>query len=169
MSASADVRRRRLLVLLGVAWTAAMLIVGAWAARVGLFGWSRAAPLHVVDVRSDGARLPEATRARLRPRMARHADEMMALTRATMLLDKQAAATHAAAVLDDPQLARPMTSEAAALQLELPPAFHAYEDELEHETRAILTAAQAGDDDAMVAAQSRMAYTCARCHLAFTK
>lgn len=161
--------RRRVAWLVAVAWSAAMLAVGFWAASSGLFGWRRAPPLRLVDDASELTPLAPQVRAALRPRMQRHGAAMLALTRATSLLDKPEVARSAAAVLADPALARPMTAEAAALQLELPPRFRRFDEELEHETRALMKAAQADDDEGMVAAQSRMAYVCARCHAAFAR
>jgi hypothetical protein len=100
--------------------------------------------------------------------MRRHAAVMSELTNAVMGdLDDTRIARAAAAVLDDPQVARPLSAEAAALETELPPLFHDFEDALRKRTEALLAAAQAHDGERIATAHAELAWTCAQCHSAF--
>ncbi|HEX6836269.1 MAG TPA: hypothetical protein VF334_06825 [Polyangia bacterium] len=156
-------RRRGALVAVGVAWTAAMIVVGVWVAHAGIFRWR---PETIAGLR-ERATLSAELRARLKPRMQRHAAAMTELTNAVMMLDHARVEHAATALLAEPQLARPLSSESAALAAELPPVFHQLEDTLQTQARALVAAVQAGDDDALVTADVELAWTCARCHAAF--
>ena len=144
-------------------WTAAMIAIGVWLARAGIFRWHRET---LAELRATTV-LPPEVRARLRPRMLRHAQAMNALTDAVVMLDHEGVRRATTAILDDPQLARPLTSESAALAAELPPQFHELERSLQAHARALQAAAQSGDDEALVAADADLAWTCAGCHAAF--
>ena len=146
-----------------VVWTAAMIAVGVWVAHAGIFRWHRE---KLAELRATTV-LPPEVRARLRPRMLRHAQAMTALTSAVVMLDHEAVRRAATEILDDPQLAEPMSSESAALAAELPPVFHELERTLQARARELAAAAQAGDDEALVTADAQLAWTCARCHAAF--
>jgi hypothetical protein len=155
-------RGRQRAVLL-VAWSAAMLAAGAWLARAGIFHWQ---PERLAERRA-ATTLPAEVRARLRPRMRRHAEAMTALTNAVMMLDRDRVTRATTELLADPQLARPLSAEAAALAGELPPVFAELEGALQQHARALAAAAQAADDDALVAADAHLAFTCAGCHAVF--
>ncbi|MGZ3404835.1 MAG: hypothetical protein ACXVDD_18545 [Polyangia bacterium] len=106
-------------------------------------------------------------RERLRPRMRRHAAVMSELTNAVDDLNDTRIARAATAVLDDPQVARPLSAEAAALETELPPLFHDFEEALRGKTEALLAAAQTHDGERIAMAHAELAWTCAQCHAAF--
>ena len=144
-------------------WTAAMIAIGLWWAHAGVFRWHRET---LAELRRSTALSPE-VRARLLPRMQRHAAAMNALTNAVMMLDHEGVKRAAGDILGDPQLARPMTSDSAALAAALPPVFHELEGDLQLHARELQAAAQSGDDEALVAAHSELAWTCASCHTAF--
>lgn len=144
-------------------WTAAMIAVGVWMAHAGVFRWRR----ETLAGLRERATLSAELRARLKPRMQRHAAAMTELTNAVMMLDHARVEHAATALLAEPQLARPLSSDSAALAAELPPVFHELEDALQAHARALVAAAQAGDEDALVTADVDLAWTCARCHAAF--
>lgn len=156
--------RGRAVLVAGVAlWTAAAIVVGVWLAHAGVFRWRRET---LAELRAR-ATLSAELRAALRPRMRRHAEAMTELASAVMILD-HARVEHAAnQLLTEPQLARPLSSESAALAAELPPVFHQLESALQDDARRLAAAARAGDDDALVTADVELAWTCARCHAAF--
>ena len=144
-------------------WSAAMIAVGLWLAHSGVFGWHR---IRFAEVRASTP-LSAHVRARLRPRMRRHADAMTALGNAVMMLDSDRVTIAAASVLNDPQLAQPVSFEATQIAAELPPSFHEYEELLKTRAKELLEAAQAHDDEGMVATHAALAWTCASCHAAF--
>ena len=150
-------------IAVAVVWTAAMIVVGVWVAHAGIFRWRT----ETIAGLRERATLSAELRARLKPRMQRHAAAMTELTNAVTMLDHARVEHAATALLAEPQLARPLSSESAALAAELPPVFHQLEDALQADARALEAAAQAGDDDALVTADVELAWTCARCHAAF--
>lgn len=156
-------RGRALLVAGVVVWTAAAVAVGLWMAHAGVFRWHYE---RIAALRAETTLSAEA-RAALRPRMRRHAAAMTALTNAVMMLDDARVERAANELLAEPQLARPMSSESAALAATLPPVFHELEARMQRQARALVAAARAADDDALVTADAELAWTCARCHAAF--
>jgi cytochrome c556 len=113
------------------------------------------------------ARLSPGVRDQLRPRMRRHAVAMRAMTEAVMAFDDDRTARAVAALLEDPELVRPLSSEAAALAMALPPVFHDYEAALQREAQQLLGAAQAHDGERLTKAHAELTWTCAQCHAAF--
>lgn len=144
---------------------AAALAAGLWWAERGVFAWHKHRP-GIAAFRALH-RLPPSLLTQLRPRMHRHAETMRALTNAVQMLDHARAAEVAATILDDPELARPLTAEADALATRLPADFHELEAELQQRTRLLLDAARARDDDRLATAESELAWTCERCHATF--
>ena len=156
-------RGRAALVAGVVVWTAAAVAVGLWMAHAGVFRWH---PERNAALRAETT-LSAELRAQLAPRMRRHAAAMTELTNAVMMLDHARVEHAATALLAEPQLARPLSSESAAMAAGLPPLFHELEDALQAHARALVAAARSGDDDALVPADVDLAWTCARCHAAF--
>lgn len=140
-----------------------MVAVGAWLAHAGLFHWREQS---FAELRA-GAPLSPEVRAQLRPRMRRHGQAMIALTNAVMMVDHDQVIALAEPLLADPQLAQPLVAEAATLASALPSQFHEYEAALQAHARELIAAARAGDDEELIAAAARLAWTCARCHAAF--
>ncbi len=140
-----------------------LLAMGWWLIRSRPSELHPRAPAAVTVV----ATLPPQVRAQLRPRMRRHAAAMTEMTDAVMAFDDRRAARAAAAVLEDPQLVQPLSSEAAALETELPPIFRDYEASLRIRAEALLAAAQSHDGERLTKANAELAWTCAQCHAAF--
>jgi hypothetical protein len=99
--------------------------------------------------------------------MRRHAAAMAKLTDAVMAFDDDRVAGAAVALLADPEVVRPMSVQAAALDVKLPPRFHELEALLDAKTEALLAAAQVHDGERLTAADAELAWTCAQCHSAF--
>jgi cytochrome c556 len=106
-------------------------------------------------------------RSRLRPRMQRHAHAMTALTDAVMSFDDARVMRAASDVLEDPDAVRPMSSQAAHIDAELPSAFHELEIALQSNAERLLEAASTHDGEKLTAADAELAWTCAQCHATF--
>jgi hypothetical protein len=144
---------------------------------VAALGWSTLSRLSLrrlsrrfvpVAVSHPTIALSSDARARLRPRMRRHAQAMKVLTDAVMSFDDERVIRAATEVLDDPEAVRPLTSQAAATDAELPATFHDLEWALQSSASALLAAARAHDGERLTAADADLAWTCARCHADFS-
>jgi cytochrome c556 len=129
----------------------------------------RPAPRHAIETpvsRATWTLSPE-LRARLRPRMQRHARAMTALTDAVTSFDDARVMRATGILIEDPEAFRPMSSQGAHTDAELPPAFHDLETALRANTERVREAARTHDGEALTAAYQNLAWTCAQCHAAF--
>jgi cytochrome c556 len=111
--------------------------------------------------------LPATARALLRTRMASHARDMGDLMNAIMVLDYPNIASHATAVADDANFARPLTGDATLLNSALPEKFFQHQDELKAHARQLATAAERMNPFEVADAYGRLSETCVRCHAAY--
>lgn len=113
--------------------------------------------------KSGGALSPLA-RSLLKKRMESHGKDMLALTRAVLLLERDNAKRLATQVAEEPRLSRPIVGGADDLNAALPERFFALQDELRLKAKAVAEAATKPDDVALGARTGELMQTCVTCH-----
>lgn len=111
--------------------------------------------------------LSEVTRALLRKRMHRHAQDMSDLVLAVTLLLHKTSAELATAIASEPRLLRPTAGTDDELNRALPERFFALQDQLQAHARALAAAANAKDDAAMGKHLGQLTQTCVACHASY--
>ncbi len=113
--------------------------------------------------------LPPLARVLLRGRMHRHRDDMGALLRAVLLLQRPRVAELASQLADEPSLARPGDGS-DTLNAALPPHFFQLEAQLHEQAGELAEAAQGRADEAVLAQRfGQLMETCVRCHQAYQR
>jgi cytochrome c556 len=100
----------------------------------------------------------------LKSRMKSHVHDMTDLESAIMVLDYPAIVQLSHAIATDVNLSRPITGDATELNAALPEKFFVRQDELRASARALETAAQGLDPNAVASAYGRLSEACVRCH-----
>ena len=111
--------------------------------------------------------LSEASRARLRQRMARHGEDMSELLRAAVLLQRQVAAAAAKRIATAPKLSRPVVGGEEDVSAALPERFFVLQDALRNQAARVGEAALAADDAKLATAFAALTETCITCHAAY--
>lgn len=109
-------------------------------------------------------------RVLLHSRMQRHGDDLDALLRAVLLLQRPRVVELASQLAAEPSLAHAPADGADTLNAALPPRYFELEDALHREAAALAEAAGAGDDDAALAAHfGRLTQVCVSCHQVYQR
>lgn len=113
--------------------------------------------------------LPLEAREMLSMRMARHGEVMTFLLASVVFLEYDEARSLALTIANEPMLGRPAPGEHNTLNALLPAPFFEYQDQLAVHAGELAAAAQAHQDDKLVAAFGALAETCVACHAAYLK
>lgn len=108
--------------------------------------------------------LSEAARALLDERMNRHGADMVQVFWSVLKLNHLQTETLAAAIADEPGIARPLPGVSNQLNNAFPPAFFDYQDQLRQRAGALEKAAKDKDDRAVARAYGQLTETCVQCH-----
>jgi hypothetical protein len=100
----------------------------------------------------------------LKKRMERHGKDMLLLTQAVVLLDRDAAKRLATQVAEEPRLTRPIAGGEDDLNTSLPERFFVLQDELRVKAKAVAEATTKADDVALAARTGELIQTCVTCH-----
>ena len=113
--------------------------------------------------------LPEHARAILKKRMGRHAARTHDLLIAVTTLNFLEAREHASALIEEPQLARPLDGDATMLNALLPEALFESQDALIAACRHIALSASHRNPRELATAFGDLAKACVQCHAAYLK
>jgi hypothetical protein len=111
--------------------------------------------------------LPPEAREILVARMARHGEVMTYLLASVVFLEYDDARSLALEIVNEPKLGRPAPGERDSLNALLPAPFFEYQDRLAIHAGELAAAAQAHQDDKLVASFGALAETCVACHAAY--
>lgn len=114
----------------------------------------------------DGALSPLA-RSIIKKRMERHGKDLLALTHAVLLLDREKAKRLATQVAEEPRFSRPIAGGADDLNAALPERFFVLQDELRLKAKAVAEAASKADDVTLAARTGELMQTCVTCHSSY--
>ncbi|MFT3710326.1 MAG: hypothetical protein QM817_22110 [Archangium sp.] len=103
-------------------------------------------------------------RSLIKKRMERHGKDMLLLTQAVLLLDRDNAKRLATQVAEEPRLTRPIAGGEDDLNTSLPERFFVLQDELRVKAKAVAEAAGKTDDVALAARTGELMQTCVTCH-----
>jgi hypothetical protein len=103
-------------------------------------------------------------RGLLKRRMARHGQDMLALTQAVIFLDHESTQRLATVIAEEPRLTRPIAGGEDDLNAALPERFFVLQDELRSRAKALAEVSRGTDNDSLAARFGELTQTCVSCH-----
>jgi cytochrome c556 len=96
--------------------------------------------------------------------MARHGQDMLALTQAVIFLDHESTQRLATVIAEEPRLTRPIAGGEDDLNAALPERFFVLQDELRSRAKALAEVSRGTDNDSLAARFGELTQTCVSCH-----